>query len=435
MSQMRFRSTDVGSGITYRWLPENRWKTLSINVFCKIPMEREKVTKIALIPRLNKRGTVSLPTLRDIAKKLEDMYGASVQAGTTKIASTQVVRFAIDLPSPHFLDSGFAEGLNLAKAMAFIWELVAKPYIIDDSYPGDRFQTEMEEHRRDILGIINNRPKYALIRLLEEISKGDPSGLPSWGVLEDLGTLRPGDTWETWAGSLSSCPISIYSTGEGGDELASILSRTSLDFPLERQSTSTSSESSIVPKLPDEIVFSEDFLPGEQTVLCMAFHTGVTQEDPRMPALMFYEGILGGFPHSKLFTNIREKESLAYSAYSSPNTWRGLVLTVVGVDDEKRERARDLIVEQVESMKKGEITGEEFENTRIGILRRLRSEHDSERAQIMRALRHEIMGGPETEQELVEAVTKVTVDDVVAIAENVQLKAVYALRARQDRQG
>ena len=435
----QFKTIELERGITYRYLPHSKWKMLSIDVFCRIPLKRETVTQVALIPRLMRRGTVRYPTLRDLSRYLEGLYGASMGADANKIGPEQVVRFGIDLPSPAFLgfgspegSAGDLEGLNLAKAMSFIWEVATEPYLVGGAFPWERFETEREEHRRDILSLINDRPRYATIRLVEELSRGSDGGLPSWGVLEDLPGLDPQKVWETWTGLLSSSPISIYVIGEGAHELGEILERVHLRFPKPRQEDHAFHVQPPPPEPPARVLEIEESLPGEQTQVCQAFHLGITENHPELPAAMVFDGILGGFPHSKLFVNVREKNSLAYFASSSFNSWRGMVLTAAGVHDDVRHRVRDLVTAQVEAMKRGEISDEELDNTKAGLLRRLRSESDSQSALVRRRLTREIMGGMASPEELVERILRVTKDDVVSVAENAELKAVYMLRAKDD---
>ncbi len=435
----QFKTIELERGITYRYLPHSKWKMLSIDVFCRIPLKRETVTQVALIPRLMRRGTVRYPTLRDLSRYLEGLYGASMGADANKIGPEQVVRFGIDLPSPAFLgfgspegSAGDLEGLNLAKAMSFIWEVATEPYLVGGAFPWERFETEREEHRRDILSLINDRPRYATIRLVEELSRGSDGGLPSWGVLEDLPGLDPQKVWETWTGLLSSSPISIYVIGEGAHELGEILERVHLRFPKPRQEDHAFHVQPPPPEPPARVLEIEESLPGEQTQVCQAFHLGITENHPELPAAMVFDGILGGFPHSKLFVNVREKNSLAYFASSSFNSWRGMVLTAAGVHDDVRHRVRDLVTAQVEAMKRGEISDEELDNTKAGLLRRLRSESDSQSALVRRRLTREIMGGMASPERLVERILRVTKDDVVSVAENAELKAVYMLRAKDD---
>jgi predicted Zn-dependent peptidase len=83
-------------------------------------------------------------------------------------------------------------------------------------------------------------------------------------------------------------------------------------------------------------------------------------------------------------------------------------------------------------MKRGEISGEELDNTKAGLVRRLRSEGDSQSALVRRRLTREVMGGMASPEELVDRILRVTRDDVVSVAEKAELKAVYMLRAKDD---
>lgn len=426
-----FETVSLGPGMVCRYLPENKWKTLSVDVLCKVPVQRETVTRLAMVPRLAKRGTADLPTLRHVAARLEELYGAAMGAETTKVGPIQVVRFGMDLPSPAFLHLGGGTDSYLEQALSFIWDVATRPYLENGCYPSDRFEVERDEQKRAIKSIMNNRPRYAMVRLVEEISKGDPSGLPAWGLIEDLDIIGPRDTWDTWVNAVSSCPITIYAVGDGSEQVAEILCRKGLQFPGHRE-CSRSGDRIRPPQPPCDVVRVEEFLPGEQTIVCMAFYLGIREDDPLMPALMFYDGILGGFAHSKLFRVIREKESLAYFADTSPNTWRGLVVAMAGVDDALRGRVEELVIAQVEAMKRGDISDDEMENTRIGLLRRYLSESDCQASIVRRSLTQEILGGPASEEELVAAIKAVTRDIVVEVSNRANLVGVYTLRAKDE---
>ena len=83
--------------------------------------------------------------------------------------------------------------------------------------------------------------------------------------------------------------------------------------------------------------------------------------------MLFCDGILGGFSHSKLFTVVREQYSLAYFSDTIPNTWRGLIIATSGISDSDRAEVESLISGQVEAMKKGDISDKEMESIRMGL--------------------------------------------------------------------
>ena len=117
--------------------------------------------------------------------------------------------------------------------------------------------------------------------------------------------------------------------------------------------------------------------------------------------------------HIRAVYVVREQYSLAYFSDTIPNTWRGLIIATSGISDSDRAEVESLISGQVEAMKKGDISDKEMESIRMGLVRRLMTEGDSQTALVMRSLSHEILGGIATPQA---RILKVTKEDVVKVA-------------------
>src|SRR5207244_2912492 len=105
-------------------------------------------------------------------------------------------------------------------------------------------------------------------------------------------------------------------------------------------------------------------MPVKQGKLCVGLRTKERIEDASYPALIVLNGVLGAFAHSKLFRNVREKAGLCYYASSALERTKGLLYIQSGIERENFEKARDLCLEQLEAIKRGEVTDEEMENTR-----------------------------------------------------------------------
>ncbi len=62
--------------------------------------------------------------------------------------------------------------------------------------------------------------------------------------------------------------------------------------------------------------------------------------------------------------NVREKESLAYYASSSIDTFRGYLSVQTGIDGKNRDKVFKLIEQQLQSLQRGEVTAEELAQTK-----------------------------------------------------------------------
>ena len=102
----------------------------------------------------------------------------------------------------------------------------------------------------------------------------------------------------------------------------------------------------------------------KQGKLHIAYRTPITFFSEEFPVMQMTNGIFGGFAHSKIFMNVREKESMAYYASSSYSSLYGLIFVLAGIDANLKEKAVKLIDEQLKAMQDGEISDLEINQTK-----------------------------------------------------------------------
>ena len=102
-----------------------------------------------------------------------------------------------------------------------------------------------------------------------------------------------------------------------------------------------------------------------------------------------------------------------------------------GIEIPNYQKALDTILEQVEYMKKGNISEYEFDTTIETIENSLNSMKD-EQAQMLDFNYTQILTGTNrTLEEIIENLKKVTVNDVVEVASKVELDTVYFMTGKQ----
>ena len=113
-----------------------------------------------------------------------------------------------------------------------------------------------------------------------------------------------------------------------------------------------------------------------QSVLCIGLKAeNVDSKDTY--ALTLYNAILGGTPASKLFQNVREKESLAYFAKSQYSELKQVIYMFSGVDPVNNEKAKRVMLEQLEFIKNGDVSEEEVYAAKQSLISAYRELKDS----------------------------------------------------------
>lgn len=416
-----FQRLPIDRGFDLYVAPTDRFKTITLRLVLRRPLRGGEHSLNAVVPFVLRRGTRRLPSSREIARYLEELYGAQFAADVDKTGETQQIELEASAADERFLP----ERIGLTRQIvAFLAEALLDPVLADGTFRADFVAQEAENLRRRIEATINNKPQYAVNRLREEMCRGEPYGLHKYGDVEELRQVTAPRLYEHYRRVLAASPVDMFAVGPvDPDEIAALVKEY---VRLPREEIEEIPGVVVGEPAAERTVVEEQ--PVQQAVLALGFRTGVRYPDDDYPALQVYNGILGGFPHSKLFLNVRERASLAYFASSQLEGTKGVLVVTAGIAPEKYEQALRIIREQVEALAAGDVSASELEQTKKGLINGLLSAQDSPERIIAARLVGIINGRVRTVEETVQRLQAVTVDDVRRVAAKVKLDTIYFLR-------
>ena len=108
--------------------------------------------------------------------------------------------------------------------------------------------------------------------------------------------------------------------------------------------------------------------------------------------------------------------------------YKGLMLIMSGIEAENRSKAEDIILAQVEAMKKGDIEKEDIETALKSLETGMKTMQDSQGAIVDFFLSQHLTESGEDFDSMIEKLKAVTLDDVVKVAQKVQLDTIYFLK-------
>lgn len=426
MPEQAFVHFELPNGLNAYIYQTGKFKTTTVRLFFHHQLNETDVTLNALYPNVLRRGTRRLPTTRDLARQLEAYFGARASVDVTKRGDDQIVSVGIDAIDDYYVPGG---GRLLYDGLRLLSDLIADPLVVDGAFKPEYVEGEKEVLRRDIESLMNDKAAYAAWRCLEETLQGDPYALLPAGRLEDLLGITPRGLYEYYRRSLATDPADLYIVGDVNPDAV----RRTIEevFVIPRQTPAPRPQTTARRGEGAERVISEPH-DVSQAKLVMASLTGINAGDPRYHALLVYNGILGGFPHSKLFRNVREKASLCYYATSGIERAKGILLIQSGIESAQFEPAVAIIREQLKAIADGAVSDDELAFTKRALTARLRMADDSPGQIISQHLDGVICGRPLTAAEEMAAIERVTRDDVVAVAREIKLETIYLLRPEGD---
>lgn len=421
---MEYKQIEIKKGIKLNILQTNKFKTNLIAIMFTTKLDRENVTKNALIPAVLKRGTKTLKTQEEINKKLEEMYGASLDCGLDKTGDNQVLKFYIETVNDEFLPQNSEDMLK--KSLEQIFEFVFNPYLENDGFKKEYVEQEKENLKQIIEGKIDNKARYALDRCIEEMYKNQPYGLYKYGYIEDMENINEKNLYEHYKKLISNCKIDIFVSGIVDEEIENIIKENENIKKLQDRNPEYNKIKISLKKSEKENVVQES-MEVTQGKLIIGMDLDVDNEDLRYD-IMIYNSIFGGSANSKLFQNVREKASLAYTASSSYYRFKNNIFINCGIEIKNYDKALEIIKQQIEDMKKGDFTEEEVENAKKGIIASIKIIDDEQDTEITYFFSQELSNSKCSVEQYMDNIKTVTKEKVIDIANKVSINTVYFLK-------
>ena len=390
-------------------LQSNKFKTNLVALFITVPLTKENCTKNALLTSVLRRGTNNLKTQEEIAKRLEELYGAGFNCGVDKLGNYHVLKFYLEtLENTYTLNNEnlLQEGVNL------LLDIVFNPLIENNGFNKLYVDQEKLNLQRLIESRKDNKALYAKERCLENMFADESYSLYKYGSVDDLANINEINLYAYYKELLKDCKIDLYITGNNIDNIKvpEIPSKNLPQIP----------NMHIAPSKPNVVNEIQDVTQGKLII-------GLDVDDKNKTEVSMYNTILGGGANSKLFQNVREKASLAYSAGSSYIRRKNVILIQTGIEIENYDKALKIVEEQLEDMKNGKISDGEFNSAKQLIVSSIELIEESKEDMITFYFDQNLFEEHLNVTEYKEMIKKVTKDDVIKVAQKVKEDTIYFL--------
>lgn len=421
---MEYNIKEIKQGIKLHTIQTDKFKTNLMAIFLTTSLNRNDVTKNALISSILRRGSKNMPTQEEISKQMESMYGAIFDCGLDKTGDNQVIKFYIESINDKYLPNN-KENL-LKSTVEKLLEIVFDPYIENESFKEEYLEQEKEYIKRRIAGKIDDKARYSLDRCIEEMYKGKPFGLYKFGYIKDLANINGKDLYKYYQNLINNCKIDIFISGDlenGTEEL--VEKNNNIEKLPKREPKFIRPSIEKKEKQEEKIVLeSMDVLQGK---LIVGLDVCIENEQEQY-ATILYNSILGGSANSKMFQNVREKAHLAYIANSMYLRNKNNIFINCGIEIENYEKTLELIRKQIDDMKKGDFTEEIIENCKKGIIDALQTIRDEQDVELTYHFGQELTSKYVTIEEYQKRIESIKKEDIINVAKKVEYNTVYFLK-------
>ena len=414
---------EIIKGVHLHFIQSEKFKTNKIKVRFSAPMSEKTIAGRVLTASMLETSMLLYPTSQAFREKLANLYGANYSTSLSRRGLVHYLDINLSFVRDQFLSRKNMladEILDFLKASLFF------PLSNGQAFDTKTFEIEKRNVLTDLEAEIENHFYHAHRELNNLFYDLPEMRIPRVATIELVEKETAETSFAAFQQMLNQDQIDFFFIGDF-NEIAVREKIQEFQFS-EREQPLQLSYQQNYSNITREKLEQRDV---HQSIVELAYHFSSQYGDRSHLPLIVLNGLLGGFAHSKLFVNVREKESLAYTISSSFDIFSGLMRIYAGIDRANRTKTIALINRQILDLKRGHFTDEELEQTKNMLKNSILLAQDRQNTLIERAYMSSVLGKNFLSLEAwLKALENVSKADLIEAAQQLKLQAIYFMEGK-----
>ena len=398
----------------------DKFKTVNVLFNFKRKIEKNEIVIRNLLNDILINSCSKYKTSREIEIETQELYDLGISSRPYKSGNYHIMSYKVT-----FLNEKYTEDNMTIKSLEFMLDLIFKPNIVNNGFDKEYYDILKNSIKEDINGLKDKPKKYSLTRLYEIMDEG-PLSYRSSGYIENLKNLNEKKLYEYYKDVINNDIIDIFIIGDIKEDYTNIF-----DKYIPNNKRNNCELSHFLNLKIDEEKEIKETIKNNQSNLSIGLKTDNLTDFELKYVMPLYSLVLGGNPNSKLFQNVREKNSLCYHISSSVSTIAKIITIVAGINKENYSKTIKLIKQELDNMKKGNILDIEINEAKKIYIAGCNEVYDSPMGIINNYLSNEYTG-LDLVEDRIKNIKKVTKEDIVEFAEKVHIDTIFLLEGDLD---
>jgi predicted Zn-dependent peptidase len=396
-----------------------------VNILLRRPLDVDTAAA-ALLPFVLRRGTRSLPDMAAIARRLEHLFGASLEVDVSRLGESQVLLLRAEVVEDRYLFMG-GRGL-LAQVFALLRDVLFDPALCGGNFPERVFVQERLNLRRFVESLSDDKTRYAFDRCVRMMCEGEPYARIEYGDPEEIEAVEPADLLRIWRQVRDEACAEVYVVTSADPSEVRDLAEECLRCPGPRAAAPSNGEE---PGLrPVKVRRVSETAEVTQARLVIGYRSPRCVGKPSWP-LAVWNTLFGGAPYSRLFREVRERASLAYYCSSSVDQLKGVAFVQAGIAAKAAARVERIVKKELSDLRGGGLGEEELDSAKEYLRGEVLACADSPARIAGYLIEQQALGGAQSFAEAVSEIERVTSDQVAEAAGEVHPDMVYLLSEKR----
>lgn len=415
---MQYIDKDLGS-YGLHLIKTDKFKTITMRVVFHTPIIKEEITMRNILSDILLQSSKEYDSKRNLTIKAQELYAADISTSNQRIGNYIMSNFIIQVLNDKYTEKG-----NLEESIKFLSEIIFNPDIENRSFKSDKLDIVKNNAKIALDSLKEDTSNYSLIRLAEAYDKDSPSSYRMTGYSEDLEKVTEASLFEYYEKMINNDYVDIFVVGDFDTQIMTSLVKKYFKF--KKIKKPKSSYELPIHKCRSRRLIAKETIENSQSKLAIACPISKLTDYERNYSMILANLIFGGGTDSKLFTEVREKNSLCYTIRSLFVKMDNLLIITAGIDKDNYCKTVDLITKNLNDMKKGKFSekdvkvAKEFYST-------IQEELEENEHRLINDSLSRLILGVDSLDERIAKMNKVTKQEIIKAAKKINMDTIFLL--------
>ncbi len=415
---MNYRKINNGA-YNIHFIKTDKFKTISIRINFKRKIKENEVTKRNLLTRVLLESNEIYKTNRLLEIETENLYGLMLRSSATISGNYSVMSF-----ESSFLNEEYTNDTQIEKSLDFILGFIFNPDIENNRFNEKNFNLCKESLKTEIECLKENTGRYGMYKMLKAMDQNEPYAISADGNIEELGKITTENLYEYYKQIIKSDLIDIFVIGDINEtKIKNIINK---KFKINTLKRPSASHYITHKKIRLKPIIKTEQMSIEQSKLYIGCKLDKLTPFEQKYVMNIYSFILGGSPNSRLFMNLREKNSLCYSVNSTYQPVFNLLIIRAGIDAYNFKKSITLIKQELKNISQGKFDEKEIEAGIITYKNTFKEVEDSSFSILNAYTSCEYLNYDPIEKRIKE-IEKVTKADIIKVSKKIHIDTIFLL--------
>lgn len=406
---------------TVHFIKTDKFKSTFLSLVLINDFKEESLIKSFVLRKLLTASSKNLKDEVEIARKVYDLYNAGVVISNNICNNVITTNFDIEILQDKYTEEGLTK-----KAIDNFFDFIFNPNIVNGEFEEKNYNLVITSIKDYFEREKDNKRRYAIDNAYNLFGEGYLKYNPN-GKIEDLKKVTRKNMVTYYQELIKKGNASIWAIGNFNDDEMLEIINSNVENKLYKNSINYI-DGNFTEKT--KLKTGEDVEKNNQSILVMIYKIINMTQRERNVILPVFNRILGEGNNSKLFKNVREKNSLCYDIRSSASREESVITISSGITGENKDKVVKLVEEEIKEIQKGNIK-EEFEEA-IKFRNRALKQFEDSNSIILYIKQGNIFFGSEDLEKRKESLKTVNIDEIIELSKKVHLSTIYMLKGEKN---